>query len=63
MRLDIGHCILDVIGLVLSRWDYMGEIADGGVMVAYREYFVSHPFPCFTDLVRMGAPAQVVLPT
>ena len=60
VRLDTGRCILDVRGLVLSQWDYMGEVADGGVTATYQEYFVSHPFPRYTDPVGMGAPVQIV---
>ena len=52
--------MINVKGITLSRWDYMSTLADGGMMLAYREYIVSHPFPCSTDLVGMGAPVQVV---
>ena len=47
-------------GLILSRWDYMSGLADGGMTLGFREYFVSHPFPHFIDLVGMGAPVKAV---
>ena len=51
---------MDVRGLILSRWDYMGGVADGGMTPRFREHFASHPFPRFTDPAGMGAPAQAV---
>ena len=43
--LDVGRCMMDVQGLILSWWDYMGGVADGGMTPRFREYFASHPFP------------------
>lgn len=40
----------------------MVEIVDGGVTLEYHEYFRIHPFPQYIELMRMGAPVQVVQP-
>ena len=58
--LDMGWCMIDVRGLILSCWDYMGVVVDGSMRQEYCEYFSSHPFPWFTNPVGMGVLSQVV---
>ena len=53
--------MIEVRGLTLSRWDYMGAAVEGGMMPAYKECFASHPFPCFTNPMGMGALVHVFL--
>ena len=46
--------MIDVHSLVVMQWDYMAIVADEGMTLAYRVYFMSHPFPQFIDLVGMA---------
>ena len=55
-RLDPRRSMIDVHNLVMKQWDYLVDIVDARMMLAYQEYFFSHPFPWFTNPLRMVAP-------
>ena len=58
--LDTGRCMIDFKVLTIDRWEYLLYIMDFRVTLKFKEYFSTHLFAIFIDLVVIEASVQVV---
>ena len=60
--MDPGWTLIDVRSLAAVQWDYLAEVADAGMTLAYQAYLIEHLFPWFIDPVGMVRQAQRQVP-
>ena len=60
--MDPGQTLIDVRSLAAMQWDYLPEVVDVGMTLAYQAHLIAHPFPRFTDPAGMGRQAQRQVP-
>ena len=54
--------MIDIQSLAAVQWDYLPEVADAGMTLAYQAHLIAHQFSRFIDPIGMGRQGQRQVP-